>query len=222
MVVEVLRARAERQFVGRPATIMKDQVQLGQPAVQQGLEVAEILHPLGQGVVLPMKMIRSPLRSSSRAESSAEATVEATGRARADQEPTRSYAWVSSSSFLKGGFDRDAISEWNGRFVPFNFVGLDQRAKRRTEGWEGRGPCRNSVGVALFETSCRTGETGRLRYPTVRFRPPCETIGVIPQSMLDLAWLPQSSLRDRSRRRVVVRVPLLSPQRGPFVEGKKA
>ena len=40
----------ERQLVGRPAEVVDDQLQLGEAAVEQGLEVAEILHPLGQRV----------------------------------------------------------------------------------------------------------------------------------------------------------------------------
>ncbi len=50
VVVEMGLARAEGQLVGRVSQVVDDQLELGEPAMQEGLEVAVILHPLGQGV----------------------------------------------------------------------------------------------------------------------------------------------------------------------------
>ena len=50
MILEIERAGPQRQFVGRPAEVVDDQLQLREAAVQQRFPVAEILHPLGQRV----------------------------------------------------------------------------------------------------------------------------------------------------------------------------
>src|SRR5579875_1919047 len=43
-------ARPEGNLVGRPAQVVEDQLVLRESAVKQRLEMAVILHPLGQGV----------------------------------------------------------------------------------------------------------------------------------------------------------------------------
>ncbi len=50
VVLEPGRAGAERELVGRPAEVVEDQVEPGEAALEQRLEVPEVLHPLGQGV----------------------------------------------------------------------------------------------------------------------------------------------------------------------------
>ena len=53
----------KRQLVGRIAQVVDHQLQLGEPAVEQGLEVAVILHPLGQRVADqddPVALVRAP------------------------------------------------------------------------------------------------------------------------------------------------------------------
>ena len=50
MVLIVLGTRPERQFIGRPTQVANDQLMLGEPAVQEGLEVAEKLQAFGQRV----------------------------------------------------------------------------------------------------------------------------------------------------------------------------
>ena len=50
VVLEAGRPGTKGQFVGRPAEVVDDEFEVGESAVEQGLEAAKVLHPLGQGV----------------------------------------------------------------------------------------------------------------------------------------------------------------------------
>ena len=50
VVAEALRPEPDREFVGRPAEVADEDLLLRKAGVEKCLEVAEILHPLGQRV----------------------------------------------------------------------------------------------------------------------------------------------------------------------------